>query len=108
MGLLDRLRRRILHRIDAITPHPPEVGPTLDDVDLVREALRAEARRLGRRERISLAIFMEHTELDVTRIDIYAVLPHLAAEGEIANVEADSFGNQRFDLTDKLATADAF
>ncbi len=102
MGLLDRLRRRL----DAITPHPPDVGPTLDDVDLVREALRAEARRLGRRDRISLAIFLEHTALDVTRIDIYAVLPHLAAEGEIANVEADSFGNQRFSLTERLTRSD--
>ncbi len=102
MGLLDRLRRRL----DAITPHPPEVGPTLDDVDRVRDALRAEARRLGRRERISLSIFLEHTELDVTRIDIYVVLPHLAAEGDIANVEADSFGNQRFDLTERLIRSD--
>jgi hypothetical protein len=97
MGLFDRLRRRI----DTVTPHRLEVGPTLDDVDLVRDALRAEAQRLGRRERIALSIFMEHTDLDITRIDIYSVLPHLAAEGEIANVEVDSFGNQHFDLTDK-------
>ncbi len=98
MSWLDRLRRRI----ESITPQTPDVGPTLDDVDRVRRALRAEARRLGRRDGLSLTLFLEHTALDVTRIDIYAVLPHLAAEGEIANVEADSFGNQRFDLTDKL------
>ena len=106
MGLLDRLRHRIVHSVDAVRPHPIEIGPTFDDVDLVRDALRAEARRLGRSERIALSIFMEYTDLDITRIDIYSVLPHLAAEGEIANVEVDSFGNQHFDLTEKLTNAD--
>ena len=46
---------------------------------------------------------MEHATTDLPTIDLHARLGHLQAEGEIINVQDDSFGNLRFDLADPPA-----
>ena len=51
-----------------------QTDPITDDVKLVHKALLKESHRLGRNKVISLTIFMGHTDLDFTGIDIYAAL----------------------------------
>ena len=43
-------------------------------------------------------MLMEHSDEDLRRLDLFQIIGHLDAEGEIANVEQDSFGNLKFDL----------
>jgi hypothetical protein len=91
VGLIKRLR-------DVFTAPTIPAGDPAADAQAVRAALDAEARRLGRRTRLSLTLLMEYSSLDVTAIDLHAALGHLEARGEIVNVQPDSFGNLRFDL----------
>ena len=77
-----------------------QTDPITDDVKLVHKALLKESHRLGRNKVISLTIFMEHTDLDFTGIDIYAALAVLEASNKNMDVEEDSFGNRRFQLVD--------
>ncbi len=91
MGFLEQLRR-------AFPSRPAPIGDARADVALVRRELQAEATRLGRRDRLSLTLLMEHSEMDLTAVDLHGALGHLEAEGEIVDVEADSFGNLRFNL----------
>ncbi len=97
MGLFDGVRRR-LSELNQVREAPQAEAATMADVETVRRALLAEAARLGRRERISVTMLMEHAEEDLRRLDLFQILGHLDAEGEIANVEQDSFGNLKFDL----------
>ncbi len=97
MGLLDRLRRR-LSEVNDVREASQAEAATLADVETVRRALLAESKRLGRRDRISVTMLMEHSDEDLRRLDLFQILGHLDAEGEIRNVEQDSFGNLRFDL----------
>ena len=99
MGLFDGLRRR-LGALNEVREASQATAATLADVDTVRRALEAEARRLGRRERISVTMLMENTEEDLRTLDLFQIIGHLDAEGEIANVEQDSFGNLKFDLVE--------
>lgn len=90
---------RFLRRLRAaLRPYPiPQRDPHAD-LTVVRAALEAEARRLGRRSRLSLSLLMEFSEADVVGIDLHAALGHLQARGEIIDVQEDSFGNLRFGL----------
>ena len=90
---------RLLRRLRAVLrPYPiPQRDPHAD-LAVVRAALEAEARRLGRRSRLSLSLLMEFSEADVVGIDLHAALGHLQARGEIIDVQEDSFGNLRFGL----------
>ena len=97
MGLLDRLRSAVQDRA-GIPPERREVGPSLDDLNSLRRALRAEADRLGRDTDLSLSIFIEHTDIAVSGLDIYAMLNHLAAQKELTNYRQDSFGHAHFDI----------
>lgn len=98
MGWLDGLRRS--RRAGAAqSPDRREVGPSLEDMARFRRALLDEAQRLGRTTGLALTIFMEHTDFDLASMEIYDVLGHLEAEGEIVNVQRDSFGNLKFDVT---------
>ena len=97
MGLFDGLKRR-LAALRSVQQAEQAQAATLADVDTVRRALRAEARRLGRRERISVTLLMEYSSEDLRQVDLFQILAHLDAEGEIVNVQQDSFGNLRFDL----------
>ena len=107
MGLRDRLRRKA-ETVSGLAPGTAgrEVGPTLDDVAAVRRAILREADRRGRDSGLSLTLLMEHAldheDLDYRRIDLHAVLGHLAASGDLVNVEQDSFGNLRFDVAPRL------
>ena len=98
MGLIDRFRRRFALPSSAGL----DVGMSEQHVDRLRGALLAESQRLGRTTGLSLTVLLEHTELDVRHIDVYEILAYLQAQGEIANVEQDSMGNLRWDLTDRL------
>ena len=93
MGLLRRLR-------DAFAPPSVPMGDPQADLALVRRGLEAEAKRLGRRSRLSLSLLMEYSAADLTTVDVHAALGYLDARGEIVNVQEDSFGNLRFDLAD--------
>lgn len=97
MGILDRFRRAVQDRV-GIPPEQREVGPGLDDLNRLRRALRAEADRVGRATDLSLSIFLEHTEIAVAGLDIYAMLNHLAAQEELTNYRQDSFGHAHFDI----------
>lgn len=97
MGLFDGLRRKLAALNDVREATQAEEA-TMADVATVRRALLVEAERLGRRERISVTMLMEHSEEDLRRLDLFQIIGHLDAEGEIANVEQDSFGNLKFDL----------
>lgn len=97
MGLFDGLKRRLSALQDVRNATQAEAA-TMADVETVRRALIGEAERLGRRERISMTMLMEHSEEDLRRLDLFQIIGHLDAEGEIANVEQDSFGNLKFDL----------
>ena len=97
MGLFDGLRRR-LSALNAVREAPQAEAATLADVATVRRALLAESQRLGRRERISVTMLMEHSDEDLRTVDLFQIIGHLDAEGEIRNVEQDSFGNLKFDL----------
>ncbi len=98
MGLLDRFRRR-----KAGAPgETRQVGATMDDVERLRQALRDEADRLGRATGLSMTLFMEYTQMDLTGVELYELFGYLHAQGDIANVEQDSFGNLKFDLTERL------
>ena len=93
MGLLDRLRSAV----GALR------GPELDadieaDIAAVRRAIRAESERRGTRAGLSLTLLMEHADEDLRRVDLFQILAHLQAEGELANLDQDSFGNIKFDL----------
>ena len=101
MGLLDGIRRRLA----AFSPQTVDVGSTLEDVAAVRRALLAEAARRGTSRGLSLTLLMEHTALDLVRIDLFQVVAHLEAEGELSNLQNDSFGNVKFDLTPRLREA---
>ena len=94
MGLFDGLRERL-----GALRAPPEVeAATLADVDTVRRAIRAESDRLGPGRRISVTMLMEHSDEDLRRVDLFQIIAHLDAEGEVRNVEQDSFGNLRFEV----------
>ncbi len=97
MGLFDGLKRR-LSALNEVREATQAEEATLADVATVRRALLVEAQRLGRRERISVTMLMEHSDEDLRRLDLFQIIGHLDAEGEIANVEQDSFGNLKFDL----------
>jgi hypothetical protein len=97
MGVLDRFRRAVQDRA-GIPPEQREIGPSLDDLDRLRRALRVEADRVDRSTNLSLSIFLEQTELAVAGLDIYAMFNHLAAEGELTNYRQDSFGHAHFDI----------
>ena len=90
---------RFLRRLRAaLRPYPiPQRDPHAD-LAVVRAALEAEARRLGRRSRLSLSLLMEFSEADVVGIDLHATLGYMHAQGEIIDVQEDSFGNLRFGL----------
>ena len=105
MGLLDGLKRKFSALNDVREATQAEEA-TLADVATVRRALLGEAQRLGRRERISVTMLMEHSEEDLRRLDLFQIIGHLDAEGEIANVEQDSFGNLKFDLATMREEAD--
>ena len=94
MGLFDNLRARF----SALRTMPEAEAATLADVETVRRAIRAEAERLGRRRRISVTMLMEHSAEDLRRVDLFQIIAHLNAEGEVRNVEQDSFGNLKFDV----------
>ncbi len=98
MGLIDRFRRRFAIPSSARV----DVGMTEQHIDSLRGALLAEAQRLGRPTGLSLTVLLENTALDVRRIDVYEILGYLQAQGEIENVEQDSMGNLRWDLSDRL------
>ena len=91
MRLLRRLRA-------ALRPYPIPQSDPHADLAVVRSALEAEARRLGRRSRLSLSLLMEFSQADLIGIDLHAALGHLQARGEIIDVQEDSFGNLRFGL----------
>lgn len=91
MGLLDRMRRTV----EAIRG-PDLSGNVEEELAAVRRAIRAEARRRGTRAGLSLTLMMEHTEEDLRRVDLFQVLAHLHATGELEGLEQDSFGNVRF------------
>ena len=97
MGLFDGLRR-MLAALNDVREATQAEEATMADVATVRRALLVESQRLGRRERISVTMLMEHSEEDLRRLDLFQIIGHLDAEGEIANVEQDSFGNLKFDL----------
>ena len=97
MGLFDGLRRR-LSALNEVREATDAATATMADVDTVRRALLAESRRIGRRERISVSMLMEHADEDLRGVDLFQIIGHLDAEGEITNVEQDSFGNLKFDL----------
>ena len=97
MALFDGLKRRF-SALNAVREATQAEEATLADVATVRRALLGEAQRLGRRERISVTMLMEHSEEDLRRLDLFQIIGHLDAEGEITNVEQDSFGNLKFDL----------
>lgn len=104
MGILDRFRRHMPMPARGAHWGPPSARgmATMEEVWWVCAALVRESERLGRRENLSLSIFLEHAAPDVAQVEIYAVLGHLEAEGEIANVRRPSDGNLRFDLTERL------
>ena len=97
MGLFDGLRRKFA-ALNEVREASQAEAATLADVETVRRALVAESQRLGRRRRISVTMLMEHSEEDLRTLDLFQIIGHLDAEGEIANVEQDSFGNLKFDL----------
>ena len=93
MGIFSGLRARLA----ALSATPEVEAATLADIETVRRAVRAEAARLGRR-RLSVTMLMEHSAEDLRRLDLFQIIAHLAAEGELQNVEQDSFGNLKFDF----------
>lgn len=97
MGLFEGLRRK-LSALNEVREASQAEAATLADVATVRRALLAESQRLGRRERISVTMLMEHSDEDLRTLDLFQIIGHLDAEGEIRNVEQDSFGNLKFDL----------
>lgn len=97
MGLFDGLRRRF-GMLRSVQQAEQAEAATIADVETVRRALRAEAQRLGRRQRLSVTLLMENASEDLRQVDLFQILAHLDAEGEIRNVEQDSFGNLKFDL----------
>lgn len=97
MGLFEGLRRR-LSALNEVREASQAEAATLADVATVRRALLAESQRLGRQERISVTMLMEHSDEDLRTVDLFQIIGHLDAEGEIRNVEQDSFGNLKFDL----------
>lgn len=97
MGLFEGLRRK-LSALNEVRDASQAEAATLADVATVRRALLAESQRLGRRERISVTMLMEHSDEDLRTVDLFQIIGHLDAEGEIRNVEQDSFGNLKFDL----------
>lgn len=97
MGLFDGLRRR-LGAMNEVREATHAASATMADVETVRRALLAESRRVGRRERLTVTMLMEHAEEDLRSVDLFQIIGHLDAEGEITNVEQDSFGNLKLDL----------
>jgi len=97
MGLFEGLRRK-LSALNEVREASQAEAATLADVATVQRALLAESQRLGRRERISVTMLMEHSDEDLRTVDLFQIIGHLDAEGEIRNVEQDSFGNLKFDL----------
>ena len=97
MGLLDRLRGA------ASAFRGPELDADIQaDIAAVRRAIRAESERRGVRAGLSLTLLMEHSDEDLRRLDLFQILAHLQAEGELANLVQDSFGNIKFDLARML------
>ena len=97
MGLLDRLRGV------ASAFRGPELDADIEaDIAAVRRAIRAESERRGVRASLSLTLLMEHSDEDLRRLDLFQILAHLQAEGELANLVQDSFGNIKFDLARML------
>jgi hypothetical protein len=97
MGLFEGLRRRF-SALNEVREASQAEAATLADVETVRRALLAESRRLGRRERISVTMLLEYSNEDLRTVDLFQIIGHLDGEGEIKNVEQDSFGNLKFDL----------
>lgn len=98
MGLLRRLRRVTAGR-------GPTIGPTPADIEMVRRALRGEAERRGKPTGLSMTQLLEHSTESLRRVDLYAVIAHLEAEGELENLQQPSDGNMRFDLTARIGTS---
>ena len=95
MGLLERMRRTV----DAL--RGPDLSADVEaELAAVRRAIRAEAQRRGTRTGLSLTLMMEHTAEDLRRVDLFQILAHLHAEGELARIEQDSFGNVKFDVAE--------
>ena len=107
MGLFDRLKQR-LSALNDVREATEAEAATMADVDTVRRALVAESQRLGRRDRISVTMLMEYSKEDLRRLDLFQIIGHLDAEGEITNVEQDSFGNLKFDLATLRERSDRF
>ena len=103
VGLFDGLRRKF-SALNEVREASQAEAATMTDVETVRRALDAEARRLGRRERMSVTMLMEHSEEDLRTVDLFQIIGHLDAEGEITNVKQDSFGNLKFDLVTRRAS----
>ena len=97
MGVLDRLRHAFQGRA-GVAAEQRTIGPSLDDLNRFRRALRTEANRVGRSTDLSLSLFLEHTEIAVARLDVHSMLSHLVAQGELTNYQQDSFGHAHFDL----------
>lgn len=97
MALFDGLKRRF-SALNEVREATQAEQATLADVETVRRALAAESRRVGRRTRLSVTMLMEHSNEDLRELDLFQIIAHLDAEGEIGNVEQDSFGNLKFDL----------
>ncbi len=95
MGLLRRWNRR------TSTASGEDARRDIDEVEAVRRALLDESRRIGRSTGLSLTMLLEHGAPTLRDIDLYAVLAHLEAEGEITNLQQPSDGNMRFDLTER-------
>ena len=93
MGLLRRWRR--------LTPAASgeDACRVMDEVEVVRQALLEESSRIGRSTGLSLTMLLEHGASALRDIDLYVVLAHLHAQGEITNLQQPSDGNMRFDLT---------
>ena len=98
MGIFRRLR-------EAFQPPDQSAADPQAGLETVRQALEAEALRLNRRSRLSLTMLMEFSDADLTAVDLHATLGYLQAQGEILNVQDDSFGNLRFDLADPPSRA---
>ncbi len=98
MGLFDRFRRSMQDRAGP-PPSQRQVGPSESDIERVKRALLREAERLGRTERLSLSVLLEHTEPGIALLDLHPILVHLAATGDLDGMEQDSMGNVRFDVT---------
>ena len=98
MGLFDGLRRRLAELNDVREASQAEAATLADVADRAPGAAGSSPSGWAGAQRISVTMLMEHSEEDLRRLDLFQIIGHLDAEGEIANVEQDSFGNLKFDL----------